>query len=117
METRFKVGDRVSDHHYGDGTVMHCDGRMHVVAFDEEYPSLNECNGYAPKGNGLWIDMSHLSLIATDTTPPTHPDRAMIAAMALQGLLTHTWTDWDRPIKRSVELADALIAELQKTKQ
>jgi hypothetical protein len=45
------------------------------------------------------------------------PSRAMIAAMALQGLLTHTWTDWDRPIKRSVELADALLSELQKPKQ
>jgi hypothetical protein len=121
METKFKVGDRVNDHHYGDGTVMHCDGRMHVVAFDEEYPSLNECNGYAPKGNGLWIDMSHLSLIATDTAPPTHPDRADyafgFAKTMLEKVAELNQSDLDLIPIDAVKLADALIAELQKTKQ
>jgi len=120
METKFKVGDRVNDHHYGDGTVMHCDGRMHVVAFDEEYPSLNECNGYAPKGNGLWIDMSHLSLIATDTTPPTPPDRdrfevakSVMAALIISGDARAN----SETARESVQYADALIAELQRPKQ
>lgn len=114
MEQKFKVGDRVRHGKYGKGSVVHIyDDDLIGVSFDGMTVG-HGCSGHCVDGTGWYCKESTLTLV-TPASPT--PDRAMIAAMCLQGMLTHTWTDWDRPIKRSVELADALIAELQKPKQ
>jgi hypothetical protein len=138
MKTRFKVGDRVSDDDYGRGTILHFDDkdRMYVVDFDVSHPALSDCNGHAHSGNGLYIDEVHLTLIESAeqrvermrkqmlNTPLTfipnepEPSRAMIAAMAMQGLLAGGGMfEVEIIAKDAVDLADALIAELQRTEK
>jgi len=139
METKFKVGDRVSDADYGNGTILHFDDkdRMYVVDFDVSHPALNDCNGYAHSGNGLYIDEVHLTLIDsveqsfermrkemlntpltfTPTAAPT-PDRAMIAAKLLRTFVKkYSILNAEDAAKKSVEFTDALIAELERPKQ
>jgi hypothetical protein len=142
---KFKVGDMVSDDDYGYGTILHFDeqDRLYVVDFDVSHPALSDCNGHAHSGNGLYIDAVHLTLIESaeerlerlrkemQSTPLTfipndpEPSRAMIAAMAMQGLIQGiTWMDANdiictRPqdvAEIATVYADALIAELQKPK-
>jgi hypothetical protein len=61
METRFKVGDRVTDSSFGNGTVVHFDDEMYVVDFDESKVGLNDCNGHSKNGQGLWIREKYLT--------------------------------------------------------
>jgi hypothetical protein len=135
MRTRLKEGDRVSDDDYGNGTILHFDDkdRMYVVDFDVSHPALSDCNGHAHSGNGLYIDAVHLTLIESaeervermrkemQSTPITFirtepdPNRAMIAAMCLQGFIANG--EWDgNIITMSVQYADELLAELAKPK-
>jgi hypothetical protein len=116
MEKNFKVGDRVRHPNCGDGTVedVSSDGLRCYVAADT-------------MGEGV-INLSSdlLKLIDPAPTASPTPDRAMIAAMCLQGLLAsfefrasrlydgHNFGD---TAAASVRYADALIAELQKPKQ
>jgi hypothetical protein len=67
MERRFKIGDRVYDKTFGDGTVVHFDSEMYVVDFDEPTDCLNDCNGHSNNGQGLWIRENHLTPIATNS--------------------------------------------------
>jgi hypothetical protein len=164
METKFKIGDRVYDKTFGDGTVVHFDSEMYVVDFDEPTDCLNDCNGHSNNGQGLWIRENHLTPIATnsyyyeevtrngrqwfrmtpkgewmpkrDTDNPARTgdgttmlptveqkyDRAGMAAMCLQGILSSRGlqealnadrTNWEQC---AVSHADALIAELEKPK-
>jgi hypothetical protein len=130
METRFKVGDRVTDSSFGNGTVVHFDDEMYVVDFDESKVGLNDCNGHSKNGQGLWIREKYLTsetvaernnrlIREMQSTPLTfvqtdpEPSRAMIAAMCLQGFISNG--EWDgNVIEVSVQYADQLIAELQK---
>ena len=144
---KFKVGDRVSDADYGNGTILHFDDKdgMYVVDFDLSHPALSDCNGYAHSGNGMYIDEVHLTLIESveqsfermrkemlntpltfiPTAAPT-PDRAMIAAMCLQGIISsldnagmiqYRSCNTDEAAQLALLYTDALIAELQKPKQ
>jgi hypothetical protein len=64
-------------------------------------------------GDFLWATKETLSQCSSDTVP--EPNRAMIAAMCLQGLITDgKWTG--NIVAISVQFADELIAELQKPK-
>lgn len=74
-------------------------------------------------GDFLWATKETLSQCSSDTVP--EPNRAMIAAMAMQGLIQGiTWMDANdiictRPqdvAEIATVYADALIAELQKPK-
>ena len=103
MKSKFKKGSRVSHPKYGTGTVI-------TVNDDGE-----RCHIIRDEDGDLWnLSIKGLTLL---DAPEQKYDRAGIAAMCLQGFLTHTWTDYDRPIKRSVELADALISELKRTEK
>jgi hypothetical protein len=149
METKFKIGDRVYDKTFGDGTVVHFDSEMYVVDFDEPTDCLNDCNGHSNNGQGLWIRENHLTPIATNSyyyeevtrngrqwfrmTPkgdwmpkpdseveaPKY-DRAGMATAAMQGLFAKKeqfnveQADWVASV--AVKYADALIAELERTK-
>jgi hypothetical protein len=133
---KFKVGDRVSDADYGNGTILHFDDKdgMYVVDFDLSHPALSDCNGYAHSGNGMYIDEVHLTLIESveqsfermrkemlntpltfiPTASPTY-DRGLFAACMGAGMVAHYGNEAN--MEMAVMLADALIAELQKPKQ
>jgi hypothetical protein len=131
METLFKVGDRVRHEKYGDGTIVfQFPNGDYTVEFDDSNPNLH--NGFllpSPKfkeDHCLFLSDRDLDPIGPITTT-NEPSRAIIAAMAMQGLLANP--EWaktintddfdefkDRVSNASVELADALIAELQKPK-
>jgi hypothetical protein len=116
METKFKVGDRVRHEEYGDGTVVGVgsDGyRCYVNIDDMARDSAN-------------VLSENLKLIEPSPTAAPTPDRAMIAAMCLQGLLAsfefrasrlYDGHNFGEPAAASVRYADALIAELKRTKQ
>jgi len=106
MESKFKVGDRVRHHVHGNGTVMDA---------QEGYEGIYCDFGY-------WCDESNLELIDNSPTEPMKYDRAMIAAMAMQGELSgqSAYINWANEIelaKRAVLVADALLAELEKPRQ
>jgi hypothetical protein len=116
MERKFKVGDRVRHEDYGCGTVA------------DAYPG--ECNfPYSVKfDSGLHDvfaeDDNELMPIKSPMQPePPKYDRAMIAAMCLQGVLSNaTSTEYLRNshsaiAEAAVSIADALITELEKPKQ
>ena len=107
---KFKVGDRVRHETLGDGLITQ-DGGVgdYKVEFDQ--------NGV------LWIGQRALTNLTVSELE--HPSRAMIAAMAMQGLIQGiTWMDANdiictRPqdvAEIATVYADALIAELQKPK-
>jgi hypothetical protein len=94
------------------------------VCFDEMTYG-HGCQGHCIDGKGWYCYEGDLTLIASEqpapTTEPT-PDRAMIAAMAMQGLCANhgSYGSGNGPIdiaERAVLIADAIIAELQKPKQ
>jgi len=131
METKFKVGDRVRHETHGAGMVVSIISRDPAfgVCFDEMTEG-HHCQGCCIDGKGWYCYEYELTPITSDQpTPPTHPDRAMIAAMALQGYLSiHSFQgshnrlggaefDAEMAAKCAVAYADALIAELKKTKQ
>lgn len=114
MERKFKVGDRVNNVDYGDGKVIdvfphHCNF-PYEVAFES--------------GIGDCFDDDGITLIdRPQTTEQPKYDRAMIAAMCLQGVLSNaTSTEYLRNshsaiAEAAVAIADALITELEKPKQ
>jgi hypothetical protein len=112
METKFKVGDRVRHWEYGDGTVenVSSDGlRSYVNMDDMEDGVIN-------------VFSDNLKLIEPAPTASPTPDRAMIAAMAMQGILSSSLgKDSEEAAilvaKASIMYADALIAELQRPNQ
>jgi len=115
METKFKVGDRVRHETHGEGDVVHIavGEQPFGVCFDG-MANGHDCYGHCMRGKGRYCYEYELTLITS--APPTHPDRAMIAAMCLQGFISNG--EWDgNVIEVSVQYADALIAELQKPKQ
>ena len=114
MERKFKVGDRVNNVDYGNGKVIdvfpHQCNFPYTVAFES---GIRDC-----------FDDDGITLI--DRPQPTEQpkyDRAMIAAMCLQGVLSNaTSTEYLRNshsaiAEASVAIADALITELEKPKQ
>ncbi len=110
MEKQFKVGDRVRHPNYGDG-------RVEYVSIDGHRCYIN-IDGMGEDVINVSCDL--LKLIEPAPTATPTPDRAMVAAMAMQGLLSSTWgkDNEDSAIslaKASVMYADALIAEIQKT--
>jgi hypothetical protein len=124
METKFKVGDRVRHETLGNGTIT-------LSGFD---PYCSDHKVDFGVGGDVWLNERVLTLIdpASDMANPTAsptPDRAMIAAMCLQGYLSiHSVQgshnrlggaefDAEMAAKCAVAYADALIAELQKPKQ
>ena len=137
METRFKVGDRVRHDKYGDGTVKffeHGDNH-YAVEFDKETGWSHDGGGHCKLNHASWQMAINLTLIESEpekrdrlikemqSTPLTfipndpEPSRAMIAAMAMQGMLAGGGMfGVEMMAKDAVELADALIAELQKPK-
>jgi hypothetical protein len=116
METKFKVGDRVRHVHGWDSTVEYVssDGlRCYVVTNTMRDSVIN-------------VSSDRLKLIEPAPTALPTPDRAMIAAMCLQGLLSsfefmasrlYDGHNFGEPAAASVRYADALIAELEKPKQ
>jgi hypothetical protein len=145
MEQKFKVGDRVRHEQYGDGTVkfFECSDNHYAVEFDKETGWLHDGGGHFKVKPTSWQIEMHLTLIESESkkrdrmikecqeTPLTFitndpdPSRAMIAAMAMQGLIQGiTWMDDNdiictRPqdvAEIATVYADALIAELQKPK-
>ena len=116
MERKFKVGDRVNNVDYGDGKVIdvfphHCNF-PYEVAFES--------------GIGDCFDDDGITLI--DRPQPTETpkyDRAMIAAMAMQGLLVNykehgmygNSEGYPMVAMQAVQCADELITELEKPKQ
>jgi hypothetical protein len=118
MEKQFKVGDRVRHERHGAGTVVS------IISLDpafgvcfDEMTNGHDCQGNCIEGKGWYCYEKDLILIAS--AAPT-PDRAMIAAMAMQGLLATNLfygQRYEDPAVISVRYADALIAELQKPKQ
>jgi hypothetical protein len=124
METRFKVGDRVRHEERGEGDVVHIEvGEQPFGVCFDGMAYGHDCHGHCTEGKGWYCYEYELTLIpSAQPAPPTHPDRAMIAAMAMQGILSSSLgkDNKDAAIsvaKASVMYADALIAELQKTKQ
>jgi RNA polymerase-interacting CarD/CdnL/TRCF family regulator len=116
METKFKVGDRVRHPLHGTGTVdyISSDGLRCYVATDT-------------MGEGV-INVSSdlLELIEPAPTAAPTPDRAMIAAMCLQGIISsldnagmiqYRSCNTDEAAQLALLYTDALIAELQKPKQ
>jgi hypothetical protein len=107
MEQKFKVGDRVRHLKHGFGTVEQVSPdnfRCHIK-LDDDGETINVLSDF-------------IELIDTATNDPS-PSRAMIAAMALQGLFAKEQfnveqADWVASV--AVKYADALIAELQKPK-
>jgi hypothetical protein len=123
METRFKVGDRVRHDKYGDGTVKffeHGDNH-YAVEFDKETGWSHDGGGHCKLNHASWQMAINLALIESESEKnDPEPDRAMIAAMCLQGLLaaeTFAGLGYEDPAVISVRYADALIAELAKPKQ
>jgi len=131
METKFKVGDRVRHEKYGEGIVVHIAvGEPPIGVCFDGMDNGHDCKGHCMGGKGWYCYGYELTLITSaQPSPPTHPDRAMIAAMALQGYLSiHSFQgshnrlggaefDAEMAAKCAVAYADALIAELQKPKQ
>jgi hypothetical protein len=147
---KFKVGDKVGHDLYGVGYVTVENHPTYTVKFgstdgylcnEEELKPIEKTLTDPPKEDppksaipfyeetfadgiewyrtepfGNWRPKSFRSLTGID------PNRAMIAAMAMQGLLANsnpqilTMTE-DSFAKMSIKQADALIAELQKPKQ
>ena len=114
MERKFKVGDRVNNVDYGDGKVIDVFPNQcnfpYTVAFDS---GMSDC-----------FDDDGITLIdRPQTTEQPKYDRAMIAAMCLQGVLSNaTSTEYLRNshsaiAEAAVAIADALITELEKPKQ
>jgi aspartate/methionine/tyrosine aminotransferase len=105
METRFKVGDRVIVEYYGEG-VFDCFaglGRYGVVAHQ----------------NGRYTSSKIDKIKHVQSNHD--PCRAMIAAMAMQGLLSNPHEDvramsFQEVIDAAVEYAEALEDALQKPK-
>jgi len=131
METKFKVGDRVRHEKHGEGDVVQIAVGEHPIGVCF-YGMANghDCHGQCAKGKGWYCYEYELTLITSEQpAPPTHPDRAMIAAIAMQGYLSiHSFQgshnrlggaefDAEMAAKCAVAYADALIAELQKPKQ
>ncbi len=118
MEQKIKVGDRVNVTGYGHGKIIEVFTPEHNFPYAVEFDSgLKD----------LFCEHDgRLSLIDTDQTAAVVKyDRAMIAAMAMQGLIQGiTWMDANdiictRPqdvAEIATVYADALIAELQKPK-
>ena len=112
MERKFKVGDGVNNVDYGGGKVIdvfpHQCNFPYTVAFES---GIRDC-----------FDDDGITLIDRPTEPPKY-DRAMIAAMCLQGVLSNaTSTEYLRNshsaiAEAAVAIADALITELEKPKQ
>ena len=112
METKFRIGDRVRHPNYGEGTV--------------EYVSRDGMRCYVTKDNMgegvINVSSDLLKLIEPAPTASPTPDRAMIAAMAMQGILSSSLgKDSEEAAilvaKASIMYADALIAELQRPNQ
>jgi hypothetical protein len=97
-EQKFKVGDTIFV-------------PAVITEFDLDSPEykLSLLNG-----DFLWTTKETLSQCASDTVPESN--RAMIAAMALQGFISNG--EWDgNVIEVSVQYDDQLISELQKPQQ
>ena len=116
MEKKFKVGDRVRHVNGWDSTVgyVSSDGLRCYVDTDVMGDSV------------INVSSDLLKLIEPAPTAAPTPDRAMIAAMCLQGLLAsfefrasrlYDGHNFGEPAAASVRYADALISELEKTKQ
>jgi hypothetical protein len=115
METKFKVGDRVRHPLHGTGTVDY-------ISSDGLRCYVRDC----AEGGVINVSSDLLKLIEPAPTAAPTPDRAMIAAMAMQGLLAsfefrasrlYDGHNFGEPAAASVRYADALIAELKRTKQ
>ena len=105
METRFKVGDRVRHEEHGDGMVCDVVGKQCLICF-------TEATDVRKVG---WVKRRELTIISHALSP----DRAMIAAMAMQGLFAKEQFNVEQAhlvASVAVKYADALIAELQKPK-
>ena len=64
MERKFKVGDRVRDEDFGDGTVMFDDG-SDFVPLIVEFDNLVDCTAKDFKaGYSMWMEAYDLKLIA-----------------------------------------------------
>jgi hypothetical protein len=141
MESKFKTGDRVYHHPEGYGMVMgYQDGRVIVDPDDVFYTQkwlceeedldhaatgAKSCHYYeeVTRNGRQWFRITPKG----DWMPKREDDgqgydRAMIAAMAMQGLLSSSSgkDNEDAAIsvaKASVMYAEALIAELQRTEK
>jgi hypothetical protein len=79
------------------------------------------CQGHCIDGKGWYCYEGDLTLIASEQPAPTAapaPDRAMIAAKLMRTFVKkYSMLDAEDAAKKSVEFADALIAERQRPKQ
>jgi hypothetical protein len=122
METKFKVGDRVRHEEHGEGDVVHIAvGEPPIGVCFDGMANGHDCAGLCMSGKGWYCYEYELTPITSEQpAPPTHPDRAMIAAMAMQGIISSgirvAYLENEVAIA-AVSYADALIAELQKPKQ
>jgi len=109
METKFKVGDRVE----------HRNGRKGVVV-KVDYSNI-ERQVTVNFGYKRAIVSANNLFLSAQPAPPTHPDRADYAfgfAKTMMGNVPNFDHDTMGAIPAAaVKLADALIAELQRTKQ
>ena len=69
-QSKFKVGDRVRDEDFGNGTVKYYSGGYflhYAVEFDKP---TNQNVDYCKDGHGLWCDESYLTILTDEPCAP-----------------------------------------------
>lgn len=65
---KFKIGDRVYNHTYGQGVINELSdcGTFYAVNFDKKHDKLHTCDGYCGHKRGWWCHAKELNLVCDD---------------------------------------------------